>query len=149
MRCVSIASRRIRRPSVEVVLPDRRVPLRRTALQHLAAPDVVDEHVDVAVLVAEPVGQRSHLLRVQVVDRHGDADATELVTSSAVSSIVSAGRSRTRARCVLAVRPVHTTVAPASPRAAAIPRPAPRVAPARRPRGPRARRDPATISQFG
>src|SRR3954451_20276356 len=50
------------------------------------------------------------------------------VTSSAVSSMVS-GRLYSD-RCVLVVRPVQTTVAPASPSAAAMPRPAPRVAPA-------------------
>ena len=50
MRWVSIASRRMRRPVVEVVLPDRGVPLGRAALEHLAAPDVVDEHVEVAVV---------------------------------------------------------------------------------------------------
>ena len=48
------------------------------------------------------------------------------MTSSAVSSIVPGRSYPERAERVL--RPVHTTVAPASPRAAAIPRPAPRVA---------------------
>ena len=47
---------------------------------------------------------------------------------SAVSSIVSARLYSDRADRV--VRPVQMTVAPASPMAAAIPRPAPRVAPA-------------------
>ncbi len=51
-RWVSIASRRIRRPFVEIVLPDRRVPVGGTALQLFAAPDVVDQHVDAAVLAA-------------------------------------------------------------------------------------------------
>src|SRR4029453_9260132 len=50
------------------------------------------------------------------------------VTRPAVSSIVSARSYSDRVDPV--VRPVHTTVAPASPRAAAMPRPAPRVAPA-------------------
>src|SRR3712207_5399529 len=50
------------------------------------------------------------------------------VTSSAVSSIVS-GRSYSE-RWSRVLRPVQYTVAPASPSATAIPRPAPRVAPA-------------------
>ncbi len=50
------------------------------------------------------------------------------VTSSAVSSIVS-GRSYSE-RAERVVRPVQITVAPASPSAMAMPRPAPRVAPA-------------------
>src|ERR687890_33665 len=50
------------------------------------------------------------------------------VTRSAVSSIVS-GRSISE-RCSRVVRPVQYTVAPASPSATAMPRPAPRVAPA-------------------
>lgn len=51
-------------------------------------------------------------------------------TNSAVSSIVS-GRSYSERR-FLVVRPVQYTVAPASPSATAVPRPAPRVAPATR-----------------
>src|SRR4051794_23295083 len=51
-----------------------------------------------------------------------------LVTRSAVSSMVS-GRLYSE-RVEPLVRPVQRTVAPASPRAAAMPRPAPRVAPA-------------------
>ena len=39
---------------VEIVLPDGRVPVGRAALQHFGAPDVVDEHVDVAVVVPDP-----------------------------------------------------------------------------------------------
>src|SRR5439155_13725134 len=37
-----------------------------------AAPDVVDQHVDVTVLVADLFGQSLHLLRVEMVDRRGD-----------------------------------------------------------------------------
>ena len=58
---------------VEIVLPDRRVPLRRSALQDLGAPDVVDEHVDVAVLVAQLAGQPLHLRGIEVIDLLGDA----------------------------------------------------------------------------
>ena len=50
------------------------------------------------------------------------------VTSSAVSSMVSGRLYSLRAAAVL--RPVQYTVAPASPSATAMPRPAPRVAPA-------------------
>jgi hypothetical protein len=49
-------------------------------------------------------------------------------TNSAVSSIVSTRSYSDRRDLVL--RPVQMTVAPASPKAAAMPRPAPRVAPA-------------------
>ncbi len=63
---------------VEVVLPDRRVPLGRAALEHLGTPDVVDEHVDVAVPLAELVGQTRDLVGVEVVDRGSDPDAAEL-----------------------------------------------------------------------
>ena len=48
---------------VEVVLPDRCVPFRRAAFQDFAAPDIVDEHVDVAVILADlagPIALRPH-----------------------------------------------------------------------------------------
>ena len=63
---------------VEVVLPDRRVPVGRTAFEQLAAPDVVDEQVDVAVVVPDPLGQARHLVGVEMVDSHGDSRATEV-----------------------------------------------------------------------
>src|SRR5262245_27403373 len=63
------------------------------------------------------------------------------VTSSAVSSIVS-GRSYSDRACRV-LRPVQMTVAPASPKAAAMPRPAPRVAPATTTTRPR------SASRFG
>ena len=70
MRWVSTARRSSRRPFVEVVLPDRRVPLEEL----LAAPDVVDEHV-------EPAAARRRCARTSARDlrrardgrRHGDA----------------------------------------------------------------------------
>src|SRR5882672_6776630 len=58
---------------VEVVRPDGRVPLRGPALEQLAAPDVVDEHVDVAVIGPDPVGQGLHSSGIEMVD--GDRDA--------------------------------------------------------------------------
>jgi hypothetical protein len=61
----------MRRPFAEVVLPDRRVPVGGTALEQLRAPDVVDEHVDVAVSRADPLGEAPHLAGVEMVD--GDA----------------------------------------------------------------------------
>jgi len=64
---------------VEIMLPDRLVPIRRSALQLLSAPDIVDEYVDVAVLVANLIGQGEHLLGVKMVDGQGDANAAELV----------------------------------------------------------------------
>ena len=78
IRWVSIASRRIRSPVVEVVLPDRRVPLRRAALQQLAAPDVVDEHVEVPVVAGDAPGETLHLRGVEMVDDDRDAGAAEL-----------------------------------------------------------------------
>ena len=49
----------------EVVFPDGSVPLSRisrTAFECFGAPDVIDEHVDVAVIVADLFGQAFHLL---------------------------------------------------------------------------------------
>ena len=59
----------MRRPVVEVVLPERLAPLE----QHLAAPDVVDEDVEPALLGVDPLDQRPDLVGLQVVDRHRDA----------------------------------------------------------------------------
>ena len=53
---------------VEVVLPERRVELE----QLLAAPDVVDEQVEPAVVGVDPLDERGDLRRVEVVDRDGD-----------------------------------------------------------------------------
>ena len=63
---------------VEVVLPDRRVPRRRRALENLGAPDVVDQDVDVAVIGADPVGEGSHLCGSRWSTWIGDADPAEL-----------------------------------------------------------------------
>ena len=100
-----------------------------TALEDLGAPDVVDEHVDAPVLVAQlrrraarPASGRGGRPASRCRCRRASS------TSAAVSSMVS-GRSYSE-RCAVVVRPVQITVAPASPRAAAMPRPAPRVAPA-------------------
>ena len=62
----------------EVVLPDGRVPLGRAALQLLAAPDVVDEHVDVAQVVADLLGQLLHLTGIEMVDGAGDPGAAQV-----------------------------------------------------------------------
>ena len=51
---------------------------RRAALEQLAAPDVVDEHVDVAVVAPDLLGQALHLGGVEMVDRDRDAGAAEL-----------------------------------------------------------------------
>jgi hypothetical protein len=56
---------------LQVELPDRRIPLRRPALQHFSAPDVVDEHVDAAVLGADMFGQRCDLRRFEMIDGDG------------------------------------------------------------------------------
>jgi hypothetical protein len=58
-------------PVVQVVLPHRRVPL----VQRLAAPHVVDQHVEPPLLAVDPLGQRLDLGRIQVVHPHRDAGA--------------------------------------------------------------------------
>ena len=63
---------------VEVVLPDRRVPVGGPAFQQFAAPDVVDEHVDVAVLLPNPIGEMFDLFRVEMIDCGGDTGAAKL-----------------------------------------------------------------------
>src|SRR5438876_6582548 len=77
IRCVSIASRKMRNPLVEIVVPDGCVPLRGTALELLTTPDVVDQHVDMSVPIADAIGERPHLMRVEMVNRRGNAGATE------------------------------------------------------------------------
>ena len=57
---------------VEVVLPHRRVPLEEV----LGAPDVVDEHVEAALLGVDPRDQGRDLRGVEVVDRDRDPLAT-------------------------------------------------------------------------
>ena len=57
--------------AVEVVLPDRRVPLG----QLLAAPDVVDQHVEATLLVVDARDEVAHLIGLQVVDRDRDPAA--------------------------------------------------------------------------
>lgn len=49
-----------------------------TTLQQLAAPDVVDEDVDVPLLAPDPFSQGFHLVRVEMVDSDGDTGAAEL-----------------------------------------------------------------------
>ena len=56
---------------VEAVLPHRRVPLR----QLLAAPDVVDQHVEAALLGVDALDERLDLRRLQVVDLGRDPGA--------------------------------------------------------------------------
>ena len=46
-------------------------------LEHLGAPDVVDQDVDGAVVVPDAIGKGLHLCDVEVVDLDRDADATE------------------------------------------------------------------------
>jgi hypothetical protein len=56
---------------VEVVLPQRRIPLE----QLLAAPDVVDQHVEAVRLRVDAGHQRGDPGRVEVVDDDGDPAA--------------------------------------------------------------------------
>ena len=86
---------------LEIVLPDRLVPLE----QLLAAPDVVDQDVEPALLGADALDQRFDLVGHQMIDRNGDALAAgRRTTSSAVSSMVS-GRAYSDC-CSRVVRPV-------------------------------------------
>jgi hypothetical protein len=62
---------------VDVVFPDRLVPLGRSALEDLGAPDVVDQHVDVAVIVSDAIGEPLHLPRIEMVERNRDACSAE------------------------------------------------------------------------
>ena len=54
------------------------VPLGRGPLEQLAAPDVVDEHVDVTMASPDLLGQRLHLLGIEVVDGGRNAVPAEL-----------------------------------------------------------------------
>lgn len=63
---------------VEVMVPDRGVPVCRSTLEHFCAPDVVDEHVDVPVVIADPSGESRNLFGVEVVGLESDPPATEL-----------------------------------------------------------------------
>src|SRR5439155_13686828 len=111
-------------PPFEGVLPHGHVPFD----QKVRPPHIVDQDVQATLLTLDTRHQRLHLRRVQMIDLHGDAPAATCCTSSAVSSIVS-GRLYSE-RCVRVVRPVRYTMAPAAPSSTAMPRPAPRVAPA-------------------
>ena len=116
---------------VQVVLPDRPVPRRRRPLEDLGTPDVVDQDVDAAVVTADPVRECPHLTGVEMVDLNRDAVTTQLVDEcgglfDGFGPVVVGLSPYLRSQ----LRPVQMTVAPASPSAAAIPRPAPRVAPA-------------------
>ena len=61
----------------EVVLPDGSVPLRRSSLEELRAPDVVDEHIDVAVACPDLLGQGFHLVGIEMVDCGRNPGAAE------------------------------------------------------------------------
>ena len=124
MAWVSTAEAQRAQPDVERRLPHRLVPLHRGG-----APDVVDEDVEGALLGVDALDERRHLLRLEVVDLHGDALPAGLVDEL--------GRLLDR------LRPVHLrSLRPAScarcsrrwrrphRAATAIPRPAARVAPA-------------------
>jgi hypothetical protein len=55
-------------PVLQVVLPDGRVPLEEL----LSAPDVVHEHIETLAFGINPLDERFHLARLQMVDRHCD-----------------------------------------------------------------------------
>ena len=53
---------------LEIVLPDGRVPIGRSTLQELRAPDVVDQHVDVTVIGSDPGREIRNLFGLEMVD---------------------------------------------------------------------------------
>lgn len=53
------------------MFPDRLVPFE----QFLAAPNVVDQHIEAALLGTYPVDQLAHVFGNQMVDLHSDAMA--------------------------------------------------------------------------
>ena len=67
MAWVSTASRNVCRPELQRRLPHRLVPLHRRR-----APDVVDEHVEGALLGVDALDQPADGVGDEVVDRHGD-----------------------------------------------------------------------------
>ena len=58
-------------PVRQVVLPHRRVPL----LEVLAAPDVVDEDVEPALVGADPIDELRHVAGNEMIESHRDASA--------------------------------------------------------------------------
>src|SRR5262249_54878379 len=62
---------------VQIQLPQRRIPLLRAALEQFAAPDVVDENIDMAVVLADPVGQPADLVSLQMIERDRDPVAAQ------------------------------------------------------------------------
>jgi hypothetical protein len=88
-------------PVLEVVLPERRLPLE----QQFPTPDVVDDDVKPPALGIDPLYKRLDLTSLEMVDCDRDPYAPAAVTSSAVSSIVS-GRSYSDRRSPV-VRPVQ------------------------------------------
>ena len=62
---------------LEVVLPQRGVPLARPAFEHLSPPNVVDQYVDVPVRPMNVVSQPFHLTGVEVIDDPGNASPAE------------------------------------------------------------------------
>jgi hypothetical protein len=96
---------------LEVGLPYRSVPIGRTAFQQFPAPDIIDEHVDVAVVFPNLLRQVFHLIRFEMIHRGCNTDAAKL--RNELGSLFDS---------------FDTVVVGSS--AAAMPRPAPRVAPA-------------------
>lgn len=64
-------------PVVEIVLPDRGVPVRGPTLEAFSAPDVVDQHGDAAVLVTNALSQARDLVGVEMIDLPRDPGAAE------------------------------------------------------------------------
>ena len=113
-------------PAVQVVLPQRLVPLRVA----VAAEGVVDEDVEPAVVTLERGHQRGDGVGVLVVDDVGDALADRGHQLAGLLDGLGAPDLRRAAERLL--RPVACTTAPERASSTAIARPAPRVAPATR-----------------
>src|SRR3954451_4442300 len=65
-------------PVDKVVLPYRAIPRRRTTLENLGTPDVVDEDVDRAVFALNPITKSLHRSDIEMVDLNRDSFAAEL-----------------------------------------------------------------------
>ena len=113
---------------IEIVLPNGSVPLFGSSLKKFGAPNVVYKHSMWPWVLLMSSARTFTWSGSRWSTATEQPTPPRRVTSSAVSSIVSARLYSDRANLVL--RPVQMTVAPASPKAAAMPRPAPRVAPA-------------------
>jgi hypothetical protein len=65
-------------PLVQFKLPDGRAPLGRAAFEAFGALDIVDEHVNAAMVPSDALCQILHPVGVEVIDGDHDPRAAEL-----------------------------------------------------------------------